>query len=261
MNKYGLLGDTLEHSLSPKIHGLIFQYTNLNGEYHLFPTDKKEIQALIDKVKSSEIKGINVTIPYKTEVIKYLDDVSEEAKLIGAVNTICMKNGKLVGLNTDSFGFKYTLEINNIDVTGKHVAVLGTGGASNSIVFVLKSMGAAAVDLFSRNPKDGQKRYDELDDNHNYGIIVNTTPVGMYPNVENSPIAKETIGNAESVIDIVYNPVETKLLSYAKELGRKYVNGMYMLVGQAVKAQEIFNSTKIDKTVVEKIYDKVIGEI
>lgn len=259
MNKYGLLGEKLGHSLSPKIHGLIFQYTDLSGEYSLFPTKKEDLPELMEKVRNGEIKGLNVTIPYKTEVMQYLDGISEEARYIGAVNTIYVQNGKLVGSNTDSFGFKYTLEINEVEVAGKKAAVLGTGGASKSIIFVLKNMGAE-VDIFSRTPTSEQKAYDEMDANHKYDLIVNTTPVGMYPNVEDCPIDEKCIGNAEAVIDIVYNPIETKLLSYAKSQGKKHVNGMYMLVGQAVKAQEIFNSVKI-KNVTKRIYDKVIGEL
>lgn len=260
MSKYGLLGETLGHSLSPKIHSLIFQYTDLSGEYSLFPTKKEDLLNLIGKVRSGDINGLNVTIPYKTEVIQYLDGISEEARFIGAVNTIYMQNEKLIGANTDSFGFKYTLDINDVEVLGKRVAVLGTGGASKSIVFVLENMGAQ-VNLFSRMPKDSQKAYDELNENHNYDIIVNTTPVGMHPDVDSSPIKEECIGNAEVVMDIVYNPIETKLLSYAKKAGIKNVNGMYMLVGQAVKAQEIFNATIIDKSIIKKIYDKVVGEL
>lgn len=260
MDKYGLLGEKLGHSLSPKIHSLIFQYTYLSGEYDLFPAKKEDLPNIIEKVRNGEIKGLNVTIPYKTEVIKYLDVISEEARFIGAVNTIYLRNKKLVGANTDSFGFKYTLEISDIEVEGKRVAVLGTGGASKSIVFVLKNMGAQ-VDVYSRTPNENQKAYVELEGNHNYDIIVNTTPVGMYPNIDEAPIKEDCIDNAYAVIDIVYNPIDTKLLSYAKNAGKKHVNGMYMLVGQAVKAQEIFNSIKIDKTVIQKIYDKVIGEI
>lgn len=260
MNKYGLLGETLGYSFSPKIHSLIFQYTDLSGEYGLFPTKKEDLINLIRKVRSGDINGLNVTIPYKTEVMQYLDAISEEARFIGAVNTIYMQNEKLIGANTDSFGFKYTLDINDVEVLGKRVAVLGTGGASKSIVFVLENMGAQ-VTQFSRTPENEQKAYDELDENHNYDIIVNTTPIGMHPNIDSSPIKEKCIGSAEAVIDIVYNPIETKLLSYAKKQGIKYINGMYMLVGQAVKAQEIFNSIIIDKTIIKKIYDKVVGDL
>lgn len=261
MDKYGLLGEKLEHSMSPQIHNMIFEHMNIVGEYSLYPTQKEDIPKLMDKIKTGEIKGMNITIPYKLEVIKYLEGISEEAEYIGSVNTICMRRGKLVGLNTDNVGFKNTLVFNNIEVKHKNVAVLGTGGASKSVLFVVKNMGAKNIDVFSRTPKDNQKGYDELIANHNYDIIINTTPVGMYPKIDSSPISKEAIGDAEAVIDIVYNPIETKLLSYAKEQGKKYVNGMYMLVAQAVKAQEIFNEIEIKGSVTKKIYNDITGSL
>lgn len=261
MDTYGLLGEKLGHSLSPQIHNKIFKHANLDGEYLLFPTQKEDIIKLINKIRLGEIKGINVTIPYKLNVMKYLDGISEEAKYIGSVNTVCTQKGKLVGFNTDSFGFKKTLEINTIKIKDRNIAVLGTGGASKSVVYVTKSMGAKRVDLFSRTPKEHQKGYDELDAEHDYDVIINTTPVGMYPNAGFSPILKKCIGNAEAVVDIVYNPLETRLLSYAKQLGKQHVNGMYMLVAQAVKAQEIFNAIKIGDDVIKKIYNEITGDM
>ena len=260
MDNYGLLGQKLGHSLSPTIHKMIFDYVGIEGEYSLYPTQIDDIHKLIDKINHEEIRGINVTIPYKLEVMKYLDKVSDEAEYINAVNTVCTKNGKLTGYNTDCFGFEKTLLINNINPKNKNVAVLGTGGASKAVVYVFNKLHAATIDLFSRNPQDGQKGYDRLKVNHNYDIIVNTTPVGMHPNVDKSPIGKDAIGKSEAVVDIVYNPIETKLLSYARELGKIHVNGMYMLVAQAVKAQEIFNSIEIPNNIIRKIYESIIGD-
>jgi len=257
MNVYGLLGEKLSHTYSPKIHKLILEYTKLNGEYKLFPVQKSKIDEIINKVREGHIKGLNVTIPYKMEVMKYIEGVSEEAEYIGAVNTICLKNEKLIGYNTDSFGFKNTLINNGVEVENKNVAVLGSGGAAKAIVYILKSMKSAGVDIFSRSPEGSQKGYDELKYNHNYHIIINTTPAGMYPETENSPINKEQIGCAKAVVDIIYNPIETRLLFYAKELGIKHINGMYMLVSQAVKAQEIFNEIKIDADITQKIYKEM----
>jgi len=259
MNIYGLLGEKLGHSMSPEIHNRIFKYAGIDGEYKLFPVKREELGKYMNDVRSGNIKGLSVTIPYKTDVIKYLDGVSEEAEYIGAVNTICMKGDKLIGFNTDSLGFKKTLENNDIQVKGKNAAILGTGGASKAVKFVLESMGAASVDLFSRTPNSSQKGYKEIDKNHKYQIIINATPLGMSPNTDSSPIEKETIGNAEAVVDLIYNPMETKLLGYAKGAGKKAVNGMYMLIAQAVKAQEIFNSVKIDEGTAQKIYNDISG--
>ncbi len=259
MNKYGLLGKHLTHSISPEIHQMIFEYIGISGTYNLFPMSKDEIPVLINKMRTKHIKGINVTIPYKTEIIKYLDNLSEEAKYIGAVNTVCLWNDQLTGYNTDSIGFMQSLVINDIKVENKNIAVLGTGGASRAVVYVVNNMGAKIIDLYSRKPKLGQKNYDELKRGHDYDIIINTTPVGMYPDAGFSPITKKMIGNAEAVVDLIYNPLETKLLFYAKELNAKCINGMYMLVAQAVKAQEIFNSVKIENDIIIKIYDNIIG--
>ena len=261
MNTYGLLGEKLEHSLSPKIHRLILEHIGLEGEYKLFPSQKDDISELLKKLKTGQLKGINVTIPYKLEVMKHLDAVSEEAEYIGAVNTICLKNGKLVGFNTDSFGFRNTLVNSGIEVKNKRIAVLGSGGASKAVMAVLQSMGALKVDIISRSPESGQKGYDELNGNHSYNIIINATPVGMYPDTDSAPIKKEALKGAEAVVDLIYNPIETKLLSYAKELGLKHINGLYMLVSQAVKAQEIFNGLKIDESVGQKVYKEMAGII
>lgn len=261
MDKYGLLGEKLGHSFSPKIHNKIFEYTGILGEYFLFPTKIEDLPQLIEKVRKGEIKGLSVTIPYKLEVIKYLDRISEEAEDIQAVNTICMTDGKLTGYNTDCLGFEKTLSVNNINAENKNIAVLGTGGASKAIVYVFEKLNAKNVHLFSRTPEGNQKSYSELNAKHGYDIIVNTTPVGMYPNTDKSPIQKECIGNAEAVVDAIYNPSLTMLLSYAKDTGKIYVNGMYMLAAQAVKAQEIFNQVKIDDSIAKKIYEDIIGEL
>ncbi|MEX1376647.1 MAG: shikimate dehydrogenase [Eubacteriales bacterium] len=261
MDTYGLLGEKLGHSFSPKIHNKIFEYTDIKGEYFLLPTKKEDVPQLMEKIRSGEIKGMSVTIPYKLEVMKYLDAISEEAKNIQAVNTICMSDGKLTGYNTDCLGFEKTLLVNKIDAENKNIAVLGTGGASKAIVYVFEKLNAKNIHLFSRMPAGEQKSYDALDEDHDYDIIVNTTPVGMYPNVDKSPIKKENMGKAEAVIDAIYNPALTKLLSYAKDLGKIYVNGMYMLAAQAVKAQEIFNDIKIEDDITNKVYEDIIGEL
>jgi len=261
MNTYGLLGEKLGHSLSPQIHKLILEYAGLEGEYKLFPSKKEEIEELLNQIKSGRLKGLNVTIPYKLEVMKYLDVVSEEASYIGAVNTICLKKGKLAGFNTDSIGFKNTLVNNGIEVKNKNIAVLGSGGASKAVTAVLESMGAAKTDIISRNPSDIQKGYDELYKNQSYHILINATPVGMHPKTDESPVEKEALRNVEAVVDLIYNPTETKLLYYAKELSVKNINGMYMLVSQAVKAQEIFNDIKIGEDIMQKIYKKMAGNM
>lgn len=266
MIQFGLLGKTLSHSMSPQIHSMIFKHTKISGNYKLFPMEAKNIPNLINDIRQGKIKGINVTIPYKEIVIDMLDEVSKEAIEIGAVNTICLVDNKLVGYNTDYFGFRKTLSLHNVVAKDKQIAVLGTGGSAKSIVYVLKSIQAKKIAIYSRTPNTTEKihgiaslPYTALDSKHNYDIIVNTTPVGMFPKVDNSPIDKRALGNAKTIIDIIYNPFYTKLLLDAKTKGKISINGMYMLIAQAVKAQEIFNNMTIDDDVIKEIYFELTG--
>ncbi|MEG0546318.1 MAG: shikimate kinase [Oscillospiraceae bacterium] len=232
---YGLLGEHLAHSFSPEIHRFFGGY-----EYKIFEIDENNLKEFL---KGSEWEGLNVTIPYKKTVIKHLDKVSKNAFDIGSVNTIIKNaNGEKIGYNTDFDGFSYLLSANNIDVENKKILVLGSGGASLAVKAVLNSKKASEVITISRT---GENNYENLERNFDADIIVNTTPVGMFPNNLKSPIDLVGFKKLSAVIDIIYNPLNTQLLLDAKKRNIKTANGLSMLVAQAKSASELFQSKKI----------------
>ncbi len=263
---YGLLGEKLKHSFSPIIHSEIFKELDIKGNYHLFEVNRPDLKNAILGLRSLKAKGTNVTIPYKVEAMKYLDDISIEAKRIGAVNTIAIKDNKTIGYNTDYHGFGMMLDNYEIDIKNKKAVVLGTGGAAKSVIQYLIDNEIGNVMIVSRNASATNEKfsgfniisYNEIQHLKNQDIVINCTPCGMYPNVENSPITKNNVSKFHTVIDLIYNPLETLFLRYANELGLKGVNGLYMLVGQAVKAEELWNNTVIESNITKKIYDKII---
>lgn len=196
--------------------------------------------------------------------MEYVDFISDEAKKIGAVNTIYLNEGKLYGYNTDYFGFGYMLKVSNIDIKDKIAVILGNGGASRAVVHYLVDNNVKEVYLVSRNPNKNDFSlenvklisYGELESLKG-NILINATPVGMYPNTEESPVTKEIISNFDALVDLIYNPMETKFLSYGKELNKINVGGLYMLIGQAAKAQEVWQDTNISEAIIEKIYNKI----
>lgn len=246
MKKYALLGEHLSHSYSPLIHDEIFKSYGILASYEKIECTKEELKSYVDKIRSGEYSGYNVTIPYKREIMQYLDEISDEAKTIGAVNTIAYINGKVIGFNTDYYGFYNEVLYYNIDVAKKNCFILGTGGASLALHKALIDLGGN-VKYVSRNPKNSDTiTYDELNGEDIY-LIVNATPVGMYPNVLSSPISKEIANKAKYVMDIIFNPSQTKLLLDANSK----MNGLYMLVGQAIKAEEIWQGTKYSGNIEE----------
>lgn len=237
--KYALLGEHLSHSWSPLIHAEIFKAYGIKASYEKIECSKDELKGILDKLKTGEYSGYNVTIPYKLEVMQYLDYISPEAKAIGSVNTISFEDGKLCGYNTDYFGFYNEVLYYNIDVIGKDCYILGTGGASLALYKALEDLGGKVL-YVSRNPKNDKTiSYDELK-GRNIDFIVNATPVGMYPNTDDSPLDEEIVKKASNVMDIIFNPIQTKLLKYANSC----MNGLFMLVGQAIKAEEIWQKKK-----------------
>lgn len=243
---YGLLGEHLPHSFSPQIHLALG-----NEDYHLFEVSPDNLEKFMTE---HNFDGINVTIPYKKSVIPFLDVISPEAEKIGAVNTITVRDGKLYGDNTDYFGFVYMLEKSGITVSGKKTVVLGGGGASATVQAVLRDFGASeviVVDLYAEN------NYDNLYLHYDGEVIVNTTPVGMYPNNLKSLVNLDDFKNLSGVLDVVYNPLKTKLILDAMERNIPCATGLSMLVAQAKKAHEIFFDTKLDTAICEKI-EKVL---
>lgn len=242
--KYGLIGEKLGHSFSKTVHSKIADY-----EYELCESAKNDLDSFM---KSRDFCGINVTIPYKQSVIPYLDFISDEAKEIGAVNTVVNKNGKLYGYNTDFYGLKSLIEKNDIEICGKTALILGSGGTSKTANAVLKSLGAKEIFTVSRNGGEGYITYKEAY-SKNAQVIINTTPVGMYPKTNDQPIKLDSFNNLEAVVDVVYNPLKTKLIIDAQSRGIKAAGGLYMLYAQAVKAAEIFCNKEIKADVFNEI--------
>ena len=253
MKKYGCIGKKLTHSFSKEIHKALADY-----EYELIELSEEEIRPFFEK---KDFEAINVTIPYKQTVIPYLDSVSEIARRIGAVNTIVNRDGALYGYNTDYYGLKALITRVGLDLKGKKVLVLGTGGTSKTARVVAADMGASRVLTVSRRKADGYIDYREAVTLHTDAeIIINTTPVGMYPDPEGEPIDISPFGRLEGVIDAIYNPLCTNLVLEARERGLRAEGGLYMLVMQAVVAVEKFLDTKIEKAVADRVFASVFSE-
>lgn len=248
--EYGLIGEKLGHSYSKIIHELLGFY-----EYELKEIPKDELDAFM---RAKDFKGINVTIPYKQDVMKYLDYIDEGAKTIGAVNAIVNKDGKLYGYNTDYYGLKKLVEYTGTDINGKKVLVLGTGGTSKTAKAVVSDMGASDVIKVGRSHRDDNITYEEACKEHNDAqFIINTTPAGMYPNIGISPIELEPYKKLECLVDVVYNPTRTQVMIDAQKLGIKAYGGLRMLVYQAMAAAELFVDKKISDETSQEIYTKV----
>ena len=242
----GLLGKQLGHSYSPQIHSFLANY-----RYTLFEKQPEELETFL---KKGDYDGLNVTIPYKQEVIQYLDILSDRAAELGAVNTIIRQaDGKLMGHNTDYFGFLSMLKRTGLDVCGKKVLVLGNGGASATVVAVLKKENANVV-VISRSGKDN---YQNLDLHTDASVIVNTTPVGMYPNVGTSLLDLDQFQQLEGVLDIIYNPARTQLLLDAEERNLITANGLWMLIAQAKESAEWFTGNKISDDRISEIHHQL----
>ena len=241
MRHCGLLGEKLAHSYSPAIHAELADY-----EYLLYEKTPEELD---DFLRNSRFDGLNVTIPYKQTVMEYMDEISPEAQRIGAVNTVLNKNGKLIGYNTDYYGFLHQIKDSGADIIGKDAVILGTGGAAKTIVCVLNDMGARSV----RTVTSAEIKAGDLKNYHNAQIIVNATPVGMYPETDNSPIDINDFKKCEAVLDLIYNPSKTRLILDAEKKGLKTANGLGMLVAQAKKASEIFIGKEIRDSEIRRI--------
>lgn len=251
--KYGLLGEKLGHSYSKEIHALLADY-----EYELCEVNKEELDALMRK---KEFCAVNVTIPYKQTVIPYLDGISERAKSIGAVNAIVNRGGKLYGDNTDFAGMRALAIRTGADMNGKKVLIFGTGGTSKTAGAVAQSLGAREVYFVSRSKKDGAITYGEAAEKHaDAQILINTTPVGMFPNIQGTPADISVFPELEAVLDAIFNPLRTELVLDAQARGIKADGGLYMLVAQAVYASALFLGKDADDKKTEEVYRRILNE-
>ncbi|MBQ8354352.1 MAG: shikimate kinase [Oscillospiraceae bacterium] len=243
--KFGLLGRKLGHSYSPMIFDLMGGY-----RYDLF---EREPEGIEDLLKNGDFDGLNVTIPYKKEVLQYLDEIDPLALRLGAVNTIVKKDGKLFGYNSDYYGFLSLVQRTRIEPQNKKVLVLGSGGASVTVRAVLEDLGAQVV-LISRS---GEDNYTNLDRHRDAALIVNTTPVGMYPHNGSAPLSLEGFTALEGVLDLIYNPARTQLLMECEKYGIPGFNGLWMLVAQAKQSAQWFLGRELPDSLVSDIHQKL----
>ena len=249
--EYGLIGEHLPHSFSPEIHRRIGDY-----KYELKELSPDEVGAFLAR---RDFKGINVTIPYKQAVIPYLDEIDNAAKAIGAVNTVVNLGGKLFGYNTDFGGLKALIEQTGVSAAGKKALIFGNGGTSKTAFAVLKALGAKTVLKASILGEEGTISYDEARAEHSDAeILINTTPCGMFPNLEGMAADPMDFPAAKAVIDVVYNPLKTDLIQRAEALGIPCRGGLYMLVKQAILAAEHFFDEKIPSEKAEGIYREIL---
>ena len=256
--KYGLIGEHLPHSFSKEIHAKIADYT-----YELHEIAKGDLDGFMRK---KDFIAINVTIPYKKDVIPYLSVIDETVNRIGAVNTVVNRDGRLFGYNTDFFGMCALIRRIGVDLAGRKVAILGTGGTSNTAVSVCEALGAKKTVVVGRSAKSGVISYEELYRDHtDVEYIINTTPCGMYPypdganGIAATPVALSAFPSLVGVMDAVYNPLRTNLIMDAKERHLPAEGGLYMLVAQAVAAAEKFTDGNFDPSTTDRIFDEILA--
>ena len=249
--KIYLIAKKLSHSFSPEIHRHLADYS-----YELKELEEDELKSFFEK---RQFDGLNVTVPYKTAVMKYLDFISPEAEKIGAVNTIVNRGGRLYGYNTDFSGLTALINRTGITLKGKKVLILGSGGTSKTALCVATTLGADSVYRVSRNGGEELITYAQAENEHNDAeIIINTTPCGMYPNIGEAAIDIGKFPKLSGVVDAVYNPLNSALICEAKERGIPAAGGLYMLVSQAVFAAEKFTGTEIPQTETERVFNKLL---
>ena len=248
--EYGLLGERLGHSFSPQIHRDLAGY-----DYQLLPTPPEAVEDLFAR---RAFQGLNVTIPYKRTVMPLCDEIDPRAAAIGAVNTVVNRNGRLTGYNTDIDGFLYMARRAGVDMAGKKVVILGSGGTSRTARAAAGELGAREIVTVSRH---GEDNYQNLSRHADAQVLVNTTPVGMYPNWGQSPVSLESFPALEGVLDVVYNPLRTALLLQAEERGLPCSCGLPMLVAQAKRAAELFTGQNIDDSRAEAVLHGLRGQL
>ena len=243
--KFGVLGKSLPHTYSPQIHKAFADY-----EYTVLERTEEQVHALFEGAEG--LDGFNVTIPYKKLAASLCTELSDEVRELGAANTIVrLPDGGYKGYNTDVYGFTYMLQSAEIEAAGKNCLILGTGGASVAVEYALKKMGAAQINFCSRTGTINYENvYEAAADTQ---IVINATPVGMFPNIDDSPVDLSRFAKLYAVADIVYNPSRTKFLQQAQEMGVKNAGGLSMLVAQAWQASEIFKGAPVEWQAVEKI--------
>lgn len=271
--QYALIGYPLGHSMSAIIHKELFKISSMKASYSLIEVMPEKLEESFNE-KLKKLNGFNITIPHKINIIPFLDELSPKAKLFGSVNTVKIEKDKITGHNTDCDGFLHSLEDENINLEGK-VLICGSGGVSRMFAFESILAGAevtlairdSSLNAANNVKKEIQEKLSKdckivklSEVQESYDLIINGTPVGMYPNINDCPLAKEVIQSSKAVFDAIYNPIETNFIKYAREAGLKYINGLPMLVWQAAVAEEIWNGFKFSKEDINKVIEVVKKE-
>ncbi len=271
----GLIGNPVEHSISPQLHNSLSSLLGHDLVYVPLKVEKQNIGAVVNALKRLEFVGFNVTVPYKREIMKYIDENTKEAILMGAVNTVKNIDGRLFGYNTDAEGFARSFkEESGVGFAGKKVVIIGAGGVARSIAVKLAKKGVEKISLVNRTPLKAVELADVVNENirevvqvYNFNdktfmmafeesdIIINTTSVGMFPDVNNTPVkVKNRFHKNQIVYDVIYNPVKTKFLKDAEKAGAKVINGLGMLFYQGISAYEIWTGVKFSEEDLSKIF-------
>lgn len=268
MKVFGLIGEHLSHSLSPVIHNYIYEILSKEASYSLFQVQPTMLKDAVQGIRALGLHGVNVTIPYKVKIMEYLDQVSPEAQKIGAVNTILNDGSTLTGYNTDYMGFGRMLDKYQIKPAGMTAVVLGSGGAAKSAVSYLEGVGTSKIYVITRTPsnvtyfnKHTLLSFEQLSTIRHSDLLVNCTPLGMYPNTDSAPITQAETAKFDVIVDLIYNPFCTLLMQQGINLGIPAYNGLYMLVAQAVAAIEIWYDIKVSESIVDNVYDKLVHYI
>jgi shikimate dehydrogenase len=276
--KLAVIGDPISHSLSPVLQNFLIRHFVLPFTYEALHVRLADLGTVIQRLRDGAFRGINVTIPHKQAVLPLLDAIDETAARIGAVNTVAIDNGKLLGYNTDVIGFRHSLEATNVSVEGKRVLVLGAGGAARAVVFALLQARVQKIFLCNRSParieelmaafakyaEDGQLQSVTWPNRSSRiaaiapEVIVNATSVGMHPQIHESPLPNHVFAPDQVAVDLVYNPLRTAFLQAAMAAGAKAINGLSMLIYQGVAALEIWSKRKFD---IREIYADLENEL
>ncbi len=269
---FGLIGYPLEHSFSPKYMNTLFRRKEMLHYYEAFPLKEEMLDDFFKNLNLFKIRGLNITIPYKTKVITYMDELSEDVEIMDACNVIDIKDGRLIAYNTDWYGFSKSLEIKGISLKGKKAFIYGSGGAAKSVLYALAKGGVEDVVFFARTPQKAMEMIDLIGDRYPIrakviqweenidliredlslsDIVVNTTPLGMYPYVETMPPIPDITLSGKVFFDLVYNPLKTRFLEFAVSRGAIAISGIYMLMYQGAKALSIWLDDNFEKDVEE----------
>jgi shikimate 5-dehydrogenase len=274
MLKFALIGNPLIHSIGKRVYSELFKFLKLEASYEHFEIRDEEISNTVSYFKLNSYKGFNVTIPFKSKIVNFLDELESDAKVVGAVNNVCIDNNKLLGFNTDILGIKNSLKRFNVNKI-ENACIIGAGGSAKAALFAIKDIAKnvyvlnrsyekaielvnlfkgyySSIKAFPLNSEEAMKTISKGD------LIINCTPVGMYPNINSSPINNSLISNNATVIDLVYNPVNTNLISYAKSLGCRVIDGLWIYVYQLIENLKIWIGIEMDADFVRNICTKFI---